>query len=474
MNVLSLFRRKKSAKAEKDDNVETEVKASNKLRVEVEFKSHWTNHLFGPEELIVFVTDEELARIIEKWRYPSGLCHSVKPEYSHIYDDLDRCIYLRIEEALEERMKNSGWDKTRDSFNIYWPQEEVDRLGIGMTPEEFQEKRNTIAKIAAEATLMAPRSIMIEGVEITLDNLYGYIRCESYWDDVPQDPDYSPNYVSLTEVFNIDGEGNPPIPEKEPVKDWGYHEITSYSNVLSVYYFDQDGEKKCVKTEKWKVMTTLVSLRCMIYSIRQGKEKANNRYALKLSIGYRTNYGSNWLVGDKYEEPKYAGQQEYTVMLCNEEMETVRLGMLGSESYNFKDINPSHRNPIEKDVKSVLDRELDMDCDPFLIKIVWAKGERERLLHDIRYLTEDDVRLMKSRVEENGEGITRAGLLEGLENCCVRKEVWTRETGHMWEKYTLLERIPSQDERDFADTWDVYPVRLTNFATETIIKMLKS
>ena len=64
-----------------------------------------------------------------------------------------------------------------------------------------------------------------------------------------------------------------------------------------------------------------------------------------------------------------------------------------------------------------------------------------------------------------GEDISREELLSGLENRCIRQEVRTRETGHMWKEYTLLERIPSKEEYDYTDTWRFYPVRLTCFLT---------
>ena len=109
----------------------------------------------------------------------------------------------------------------------------------------------------------------------------------------------------------------------------------------------------------------------------------------------------------------------------------------------------------------------------FYIEYKWAPGEKERLTADIRYLNLEDVILMKSRVGEKGERISREELLCGLENCCIRQKVWTRETGHMWEEYSLLERKPSKDEYDYADTWNSYPLRLSKFPTETIIKMLE-
>ena len=100
-------------------------------------------------------------------------------------------------------------------------------------------------------------------------------------------------------------------------------------------------------------------------------------------------------------------------------------------------------------------------------------GKREtKLLSAMRYLNEDDIRLMKSRVEEKGKDISSEELFRGLEDCYIWKEEWTRETGHMWTYYTLLKRTLGQDEYDFADTWDFSPVRLTNFSAKAIVKEL--
>ena len=67
----------------------------------------------------------------------------------------------------------------------------------------------------------------------------------------------------------------------------------------------------------------------------------------------------------------------------------------------------------------------------------------------------------------------REEVLAGINNCYIWKEVWTRETGHMWENYTLLKRTPDKEEYDYADTWDFYLIQLKNLSTEAIVKMLK-
>jgi len=193
-------------------------------------------------------------------------------------------------------------------------------------------------------------------------------------------------------------------------------------------------------------------------------------HPLKLHIRYLTNPHESGRGLSHPKEPIYAGEQIYTVMLTERELEMVRMEMFGARTTSGA---RTFYERIKNEVKSVLDSSLGMDCEPIWVEYKWAPGEKERLTADIRYLNLEDVILMKSRVGEKGESISREELLCGLENCCIRQKVWTRETGHMWEEYSLLERKPSKDEYDYADTWNSYPLRLSKFPTETIIKMLE-
>lgn len=67
---------------------------------------------------------------------------------------------------------------------------------------------------------------------------------------------------------------------------------------------------------------------------------------------------------------------------------------------------------------------------------------------------------------------SRKELLGRARGSFVWKEVWTRETGHMWDNYTLLKRVPSEEELDYADC-SQYAVWLSDLSTETIVKLLK-
>lgn len=189
---------------------------------------------------------------------------------------------------------------------------------------------------------------------------------------------------------------------------------------------------------------------------------------LKLHIRYLTNPCESGIGLSHPKEPIYAGEQIYTAMLTERELETVRMMMFGAERTSSS-MHFSER--IKAEIKRVLDNSLGMDCDPIWIEYKWASGEKERLTAELRYLNWQDIALMKSRVDEMGEHISREELLSGLESCCIRHEVWTRETGHMWETYSLLERNPN--DYDYADTWDTYPIKLSILSTENIIKELK-
>lgn len=195
-------------------------------------------------------------------------------------------------------------------------------------------------------------------------------------------------------------------------------------------------------------------------------------YPLKLSIRYLTNsYESHYAPLSLRKEPIYVGEQIYTAMLTEREQEIVRMEMFGAKTTSSE---ANFYERIKTEIKCILDKSLDMDCNPIWIEYEWAPGEMERLTADMRYLNEEDIRLMKSRVREKGENISREELICGLENCCIRHEIWTRETGHQWEEYSLLKRTHSQDEYDYADTWDIKPIRLKDFTTKAIIKMLNN
>ena len=108
-----------------------------------------------------------------------------------------------------------------------------------------------------------------------------------------------------------------------------------------------------------------------------------------------------------------------------------------------------------------------------LVKLYWGKGEHDRLRWGYKSLTEEDVQRMLSYLRTLGnDAPSRKELLKRARGSFVWKEVWTRETGHMWEKYTLFKRTPSEEELDYADC-SQYAVWLSDLSTETIVKLLK-
>lgn len=107
------------------------------------------------------------------------------------------------------------------------------------------------------------------------------------------------------------------------------------------------------------------------------------------------------------------------------------------------------------------------------VYLCWGKGERSRLIYGCKSLTEEGIKNMLSYLKSVGnDALSRKDLLRKADGCFVWKEVWTRETGHMWEKYTLLKRTPSDDELDYADC-SQRAVWLRDLSTETIVELLK-
>jgi hypothetical protein len=95
-------------------------------------------------------------------------------------------------------------------------------------------------------------------------------------------------------------------------------------------------------------------------------------------------------------------------MLTERELETVRMMMFGAERTSSSIL---FFERIKAEIKCVLDNSLGMDCAPIWIEYEWASGEKERLTAELRYLNWQDIALMKARVEEKGEHISREELL---------------------------------------------------------------
>ena len=166
---------------------------------------------------------------------------------------------------------------------------------------------------------------------------------------------------------------------------------------------------------------------------------------------------------------KKTGPVEFEVPITEEQEERIRTGMLGSNNYN-----PYSYGEWAEKGEAAIAEQYGPQHPLARINLGWAEGERQRLTKGCRFITREDIDAKLSFLESLGDTLPiREEVLAGIEDCFIWKETWTRETGHLWNKYTLLKRTPTQDEYDYADTWDFNHIRLRAFTTETIIKMLK-
>lgn len=198
------------------------------------------------------------------------------------------------------------------------------------------------------------------------------------------------------------------------------------------------------------------------------------------------------LIADKYQEDmfqyvlviaqyvnlnsmKEIGRVEFDVPLNKDETEKLRCLLFTSEYFYPDNLRWQERelyHKIEKKGEKLL--EDTFGPQPLAhVGLHWAEGERDRLIWGYTTLTEDDILRMISYLKEVGDATpSRKELLRRARGSFVWKEVWTRETGHMWENYTLKKRVPSKEELDYADC-SQYAVWLKDLSTETIVKLLK-
>ena len=90
----------------------------------------------------------------------------------------------------------------------------------------------------------------------------------------------------------------------------------------------------------------------------------------------------------------------------------------------------------------------------------------------MRFVTEDDVETLRSRLETHGDEIPPIVLFEGMQGVCAWCRTWTRETGHLWQEYYLLEGQASEAD----DSWDWHDkaIRLTSLPVKTVIRLIKA
>ena len=162
------------------------------------------------------------------------------------------------------------------------------------------------------------------------------------------------------------------------------------------------------------------------------------------------------------------GHQDMWVWVSQSMLEELREDLLRGVTGPYLHILP---RSMSFSAKMQLDETLQMDCDRHLINGEWAEGEKERLTGNLRFLTEEDVRLLRSRLETQGEGIGREALFKGLENTYAWRRTWSRDTGHSWDELYLLSGGASKTEDDSWD-WNDTPVRLADLSVETVAHLL--
>lgn len=168
----------------------------------------------------------------------------------------------------------------------------------------------------------------------------------------------------------------------------------------------------------------------------------------------------------KKTEMEEIGPVEFEVAITEEEAETIREGMLGSEYYH-----PYEYGVWAKQAEALLAETFGPQNPLAHLHLNWAKGERQRMISGCRFLTQFDIKSKLQFLDSLGDTPPiREELLAGIEDCYIWRETWTRETGHLWEKYTLLKRTPSEEELDYADC-SSDPFKLRKLTSKAIISL---
>lgn len=97
------------------------------------------------------------------------------------------------------------------------------------------------------------------------------------------------------------------------------------------------------------------------------------------------------------------------------------------------------------------------------------------MIEQKQFLTEDDIKGKLAYLDSlNGKEPDREVLLAGIAHKYIWHEVWSRETGHMWEKYFPAERTPTEKELDFADLESEGSILVGNVATSALCNMFEA
>ena len=197
--------------------------------------------------------------------------------------------------------------------------------------------------------------------------------------------------------------------------------------------------------------------------IRKFQEEGR-RYPFKVHIWYKDVWDPEFLM---FSKRMARGHQDMWVWVSKPELETLRKDLLQGKTGPYLNSLPES---ISYSAKMQMDKTLMEDCNRHEIDGEWAEGEKERLTKGLRFLTEEDVELLKSRLDSEGQVIASEVLFKNLENTYAWERTWTRETGHLWKEYYLLTGQASEadDSWDWRDT----PVSLTDLSVNCIAHIL--
>jgi hypothetical protein len=198
--------------------------------------------------------------------------------------------------------------------------------------------------------------------------------------------------------------------------------------------------------------------------VKKLKEEGR-RVPFKIHIWYRDVWDPALLMHSKRMA---RGHQDMWVWVSSPELEALRKYLLQGSTGPYGHILSGS---MSYSAKMQMDETLKEDCNRHLIDGEWAEGEKERLTKGLRFLTEEDVALLKSRLESEGEEIAPEVLFKDLENTYAWERTWTRETGHLWRECYLLPGGASK--MDDSWDWDDTPIRLSGLPVKHVARLLR-
>ncbi len=176
------------------------------------------------------------------------------------------------------------------------------------------------------------------------------------------------------------------------------------------------------------------------------------------------------------EKKEYLDPVEFDFPLNKNETESLKRYFFSDEHFSMVSLECLDRdlyNRIKKKAETMLSVIDDQPRLHVHIDLYWAEGERERLILGCRCLTKEEIDKKQSFIDSLGNRLpSRQELISDIGSRFIWKESWFRESGETWENYTLLKRIPSNEEWYSAD-YGHSVVRLWDLPTDIIIKLFK-